>query len=394
MIRAGRCARAALDDRLSELAASQRSTATCSVPDSSRLAQRMSLTMRASRSDSPAIDVEQAVTLRLERGLLPPKRQRGAVDRGERRPQLVGDRRHELALQALDAPFVREVAERVDGAARERHARDREPALRAACSSDRDGLGPRGPPVPSRRVCALDQSRPSPGSHAPPAGRRSAPPASRVITDAAVSNSRATCSSSTRKTPPTTRSASASADWARASSSWKRSVVDREAGAARDAGSEPSRSSLSNRRPPVQEKVTVPRVRSRAVSGDRDVRADPELAQQPEVLVVDRRLGEILVTDVEDDLGLTRAKHGRRPDGVRRRLGPAAVLFGMEGGCPLVGVGFDDSLERALVVDEWTTHESAKSGTASSTRLSRANISVVERRAEEAPDLGKHSIRN
>ena len=42
-------------------------------------------------------DVEQALALRFQRGLLPPERERRAVDRGQRRSELVRDRRDELA---------------------------------------------------------------------------------------------------------------------------------------------------------------------------------------------------------------------------------------------------------------------------------------------------------
>ena len=64
-------------------------------------------------------DVEQTLALRLERRVLALERESCAVDRRERRPQLVRDRRDELALQALDAPLLGEVSERVDRAARE-----------------------------------------------------------------------------------------------------------------------------------------------------------------------------------------------------------------------------------------------------------------------------------
>ncbi len=68
---------------------------------------------------------ETVALLRLHRDLAVAKRHRRAVDRGERRPQLVGDGRDEVRLQLLDRALVRHVAERVDGAAREADGRDR-----------------------------------------------------------------------------------------------------------------------------------------------------------------------------------------------------------------------------------------------------------------------------
>src|SRR5207253_7770960 len=45
-----------------------------------------------------------------------PEGLRGAVDRRQRRPQLVRDRRDEVALQLLERPLLRHVAKRVDDA--------------------------------------------------------------------------------------------------------------------------------------------------------------------------------------------------------------------------------------------------------------------------------------
>jgi hypothetical protein len=62
------------------------------------------LTIRASRSDSSATTLEQAralVVVEPDVGAL--QRHRRAVDRGERRAQLVRDRGDEVALQPLDA---------------------------------------------------------------------------------------------------------------------------------------------------------------------------------------------------------------------------------------------------------------------------------------------------
>ena len=56
---------------------------------------------------------------------------RGAVDRRERRAQLVRDGRDEVALQLLDRTLLGQVAEGVDGAVRELGGRQREPELPA-----------------------------------------------------------------------------------------------------------------------------------------------------------------------------------------------------------------------------------------------------------------------
>ena len=102
----------------------------------------MSLTIRASRSDSPEITSSIPCLLGVvERDVVALQRHRRAVDRGERRPQLVRDGRDEVALQLLDRPLVGEVAERVDGAVRELGGGEREPEL-AARAVDRERLRP------------------------------------------------------------------------------------------------------------------------------------------------------------------------------------------------------------------------------------------------------------
>jgi hypothetical protein len=78
-------------------------------------------------------DVEQRGTLPLvERHVLAPQRHRRAVDRGERRPQLVRHRRDELGAHRLERALLGLVAEGVDDAVRDDHAVDREPELASA----------------------------------------------------------------------------------------------------------------------------------------------------------------------------------------------------------------------------------------------------------------------
>ena len=100
--------------------------------------------MRASRSDLAGDHAEQADALVIaERDIGSLQRHRGAVDGGERRAQLVGDGRDEVALQPLDRVLLGEVAERVDRPLDEGHTRDGQPAL-APVDLDRHRLGPRG----------------------------------------------------------------------------------------------------------------------------------------------------------------------------------------------------------------------------------------------------------
>ena len=65
----------------------------------------------------------------VERDIAPPQRHRRAVDRGERRAQLVGDRRDELRAHRLERPLLGQVAEGVDDAVRHGDAVQREPQL-------------------------------------------------------------------------------------------------------------------------------------------------------------------------------------------------------------------------------------------------------------------------
>ena len=160
-------------------------------------------------------DVEQPLTLRARaRHRRALKGQRGAVDRRERRAELVRDRRDELALQALDAPLLGQVAERVDGAAREaRRPRSRASARRARARAARSRrAASRGRPRRGR----APRSPPSPAPPRRPAGRRRPAPRRPVITSAAAFQMRTIPSSSTSTTPSATN-ASARAACARCS---------------------------------------------------------------------------------------------------------------------------------------------------------------------------------
>ena len=88
---------------------------------------------------------EQARTLLSgERVVALDKRHRGAVDRRERGPQLVRDRRDEVAPDLLEGALLGQVAEGVDGALGQADAGDREPEL-APADLDRERLrAPRG----------------------------------------------------------------------------------------------------------------------------------------------------------------------------------------------------------------------------------------------------------
>ena len=109
----------------------------------------------------------------------PAQRHRRAVDRGERRAQLVRHGRHEVALHLLDAALLGHVPEGVDGALAEADAGDREPEL-AAADLERQRLGTRA----SRRRVRRRSGRarrtpPSPGSPRSPAARRPRAPRAR-----------------------------------------------------------------------------------------------------------------------------------------------------------------------------------------------------------------------
>jgi hypothetical protein len=74
--------------------------------------------------------VEQLRTcLAVEEVVALPQRQRGTVEGGERRPQLVRDRRDELGPHRFELVLARDVPERVDRPVGERDARNRKPQL-------------------------------------------------------------------------------------------------------------------------------------------------------------------------------------------------------------------------------------------------------------------------
>ena len=95
-------------------------------------------------------DVEQLrALLVVERDVAAAQRHRRAVDRGERRAQLVRDGRDELGAHRLERALLGQVAERVDDAVGDGDAVDREPQL-AAAEVERQRLGPRARPSPRR----------------------------------------------------------------------------------------------------------------------------------------------------------------------------------------------------------------------------------------------------
>ena len=82
-------------------------------------------------------DAEQLLALLgCELDVAPAQRHRRAVDRGERRAQLVRDRRDELGPQLLERPLLGQVAERVHRAVGDGDTGDRQPELAPA---DADG---------------------------------------------------------------------------------------------------------------------------------------------------------------------------------------------------------------------------------------------------------------
>ena len=111
---------------------------------SSWLASSRSLTISASRFDSSVITSSSfASQLCRELDVVAAERQRGAVDRGERRPQLVRHGGDEVLPHRLERALLREVAERVDGAVLVADRGHREPQL-AAADLERHALRPAG----------------------------------------------------------------------------------------------------------------------------------------------------------------------------------------------------------------------------------------------------------
>ena len=101
------------------------------------------------------------------------QRERSAVDRGHRRPELVRDRGHEVAALLVEPPLRRDVAERVDHTLRaaDRDERQPEVAFRATSTGSVAGLG-RG--AAARRPGSARRALATPGS-----ARRAACPAPR-----------------------------------------------------------------------------------------------------------------------------------------------------------------------------------------------------------------------
>src|SRR5439155_2515439 len=101
--------------------------------------------------------LEQPASLGLaERYVLAAKRERGAVDGGERRAQLVRHGRDEVRLESLDGPLGGEVTEREDRSVLETHGGDRQPELAAV---DLDWLRLRAQRAGLREVSDLRPGR-------------------------------------------------------------------------------------------------------------------------------------------------------------------------------------------------------------------------------------------
>src|SRR5581483_8403075 len=101
-------------------------------------------------------DLEQLLAeLALELDVVAPKRQRGAVDRGEGRTELVRNGCDEVLAHALERALLVQVAERVYGSVLEADGRHREPELPVA-DLERDGLRPAGLARPRHRQPRLD----------------------------------------------------------------------------------------------------------------------------------------------------------------------------------------------------------------------------------------------
>ena len=95
--------------------------------------------------------------LRPELDVVAPERQRRAVDRGQRRTQLVRDGRDEILAHRLERPLLGEVTERVDGAVLVADRRDREPQL-ALIEIDRNASPLEPPRRPARSGAPLDRA--------------------------------------------------------------------------------------------------------------------------------------------------------------------------------------------------------------------------------------------
>ena len=154
----------------------------------------------------------------VERDIAPPQRHRRAVDRGERRAQLVGDRRDELRAHRLERPLLGQVAEGVDDAVRHGDAVQREPQL-ARPEVERQRLRPRRRDRrPRRRPGRARRCSPSRGSPRRRAGRARRRAAGPLRPQRPGSTCGRTPRRSTKKTPSPTE-ASTRAACARSSAS-------------------------------------------------------------------------------------------------------------------------------------------------------------------------------
>ena len=255
--------------------------------------------------------VEQLVVqLRLELDIVAPERQRRAVDRGERRAQLVRHGRDEVLPHRLERPLVGEVAERVDRSVLVPHRGDGEPEL-ALLELQRDALRARRL-AGARDGDALLDFRPA-GNR----GRRRACRARRsssrpVIHCAALFQSWIRPRWSTRKTPSPIV-ASTRAACARASASRYRRAFSIAVAARRASSSARLRSSAPKRRPDSDAtSVIAPSTASLPLQRHAHVRREPELLQELEVELVPGRGREHLLRDLGHELRLARADHGGR----------------------------------------------------------------------------------
>ena len=183
--------------------------------------------------------VEQLVAqLGLELDVVAAQRERGAVDRGERRAQLVRHGRDEVLAHRLERALLGEVAERVDGAVLVADRGDREPEL-AAVELERNALRPRRLAGAARRGTRGSDRVPAGDRGRRRAGRARPPPATPVIRSAALFQSRIRPLRSTRKTPSpivaSTRAACARSSASRKSRAFSIAIVARRASSSASA---------------------------------------------------------------------------------------------------------------------------------------------------------------
>ena len=137
----------------------------------------------------------------VELDVLAAERHGRAVDGRERRPELVGDRGDELALQALDAAFFGQVAQRVDRSVGELDGGDGDPELPVA-EVERQRLGVlrriRGSASPPARAARLPPNRKARRAACASSASAAAIP---VTAASAGFQRRTTPASSTKKTP-------------------------------------------------------------------------------------------------------------------------------------------------------------------------------------------------